>query len=1056
MTAPAPQAALLRRRLAEVPADPAATETLARLGGDARRLVRALAIAPDFVEAWINLGALVTAAGAGTAARGLLRRALALAPSAADGWFNLGVAEPRRERAAEAYRRTLVLDPAALDAATNLAQIWAARAPGLAEPPLERALAVLPAVAPALNALALLRQNGADNDAALLWFRRAEAAAPDDPRIASNALFHLGYTAISRPELLERHLRWARRHAPPSAAPPPRTVPDPARRLRIGYVSADLARHPVGFFLLPALLGRDPLTIETVCYSGRAEGDAMTARLAAAADRWVETASLSDAALAERVRADAVDILVDLSGHTGGHRLAVFAARPAPVQATWMGYPGTTGLAQIDHLIADPVQVPPGEERWYVERIARLEPGYVAYAPPEDAPAVAPLPAARTGRLTFGSLNNLAKINPGVLALWAEVLKAVPGARLLLAWQSLGDPKVQARLRTMAAAAGIAGDRLILRPGAAPADFLGLYGEIDLALDPFPYSGGLTTLEALWMGVPVVTWPGERFAGRHAASHLGQAGLADWIVASPAAYVARAVAAAADLPGLARLRAGLRARLSASPLLDGDAFARRLEALYRRMWRAWCEGEGREAGPRPRSIRRALALEPAMAADWRRHALETASPAVAHRRLGRAMAAAPTALDWSNLAELRRRDGAGGAETAARRALALDPALAAAHNNRGNLLVHAHRRRPAAAAFARALALDPGHREAAYNRAALLAESDPGRAVALYEALLAYHPDLFEARWNRALGLLASGRWRDGWQAHELRLSHPELAPRRVPIRRWDGAPLAGRRLLLAAEQGFGDTLQFLRYVPLAAARGGRVLLDVPAPLVGLARGLSGVERVIESGGPAPEADLTLPLMSLPLVLGVEAPPAPPYLLADPVRRLSWRRRLGRDPRPRIGIAWAGNPAMRNDRRRSLDDRLLAAFADLDEVRLVSLQKDRRPPAGWLDAAPDLLDFADTAALVAELDLVIAVDTAVAHLAGALGRPLWVLLSPAADWRWPHGPRTPWYPNARQMRHGPEEGWEPALARLVRRLRDRPLDLGGDFETAAPSGRPPR
>jgi tetratricopeptide (TPR) repeat protein len=589
-----------RRDLLLAPADPAALEALGRLDRDARWLARALSAAPDFVQARINLAADATSRGAGALAARLLRGALALAPAEVAAWFNLGVASDARVAASPvlavpAYRRALVLDPGALDAATNLSQLLAPQAPSLAEVPLKRSIALFPDQAPALNALALLLRSGADNDGAERWLARASALLPDSAPLASNLLLQLAYSGIAPQTLLRRHLDWARRYAKPAASPPRRDHDpghwrDPEKRLRVGYVSADLARHPVGFFLLPALAHRDRAQVETVCYSGGGAGDRMTERLKTLADRWVETARLDDGALEARIRADKVDILVDLSGHTGAHRLLVFAAKPAPLQASWLGYPATTGLAQIDYLIADRRQIGPEDERFYAERILRLEPGYLAYVPPEDAPEVTPLPALERGSITFGSLNNLAKLNPETLALWAKVLDAVPGSRLLLAWASLGDAGVRQRLGAMAAASGIAPERLLLRPGGDAAAFLSRYGEIDIALDPFPYSGGLTTLEALWMGVPVLTWPGERFASRHSASHLFQAGLEDWIAASPADYVERARRAAADLPALARARATMRQRLSASPLLDARGFAIRLDALYRRIWREWCAG----------------------------------------------------------------------------------------------------------------------------------------------------------------------------------------------------------------------------------------------------------------------------------------------------------------------------------------------------------------------------------------------------------------------------------------------------------------------------------
>jgi len=580
---------VLAQALALAPAQAGTLEALGRTLADARWHRRALALAPGFVAARLNLAAGLSGAGDLAGGLGETRRALALAPDAAPGWFNLGVLGVAA--APSLYERALALDPAHLQAAVNRARLLAGTRPSRAAPALKRVLALFPAAAPALNELARLAQTGLDGPAAFRRFARAHAAHADDPVLHSNWLQQLAYDPdLSRATILARHRDWGRRHAPPAPSPAPDR--DPGRRLRLGYVSADLGRHPVGFFLLPALRHHDRRAFDVVCYSGRRAPDAWTRRLRAEADGWVETADLDDAALEARIRADRVDLLVDLAGHTAGNRLAVFARRPAPLQLSWLGYPGTTGLAAIDHLIADCAQIPPGDECWYVERVERLDPGYVCYAPPEDAPAVAPLPAAARGHVTFGSLNNPAKLNPAVLRLWARVLRAVPGARLLLAWPSLADPEVRSRLEALAAAAGLAPARLDLRPGGGPREFLALYGEIDVALDPFPYSGGLTTLEALWMGVPVVTWPGDRFAGRHAASHLGQAGFADWICPGPAAYVARAAEAAADLERLAALRAALRRRLAASPLLDGAGFARRLEALYRSLWRRRCDGRG--------------------------------------------------------------------------------------------------------------------------------------------------------------------------------------------------------------------------------------------------------------------------------------------------------------------------------------------------------------------------------------------------------------------------------------------------------------------------------
>jgi predicted O-linked N-acetylglucosamine transferase (SPINDLY family) len=259
------------------------------------------------------------------------------------------------------------------------------------------------------------------------------------------------------------------------------------------------------------------------------------------------------------------------------------------VQVKWVGMQNhSTGLAEIDWMLTDRWETPEGYERFYTEKLLRLPDGYVCYSPPPYAPDVVPLPALSRGHLTFGCFNNTAKITQAVLATWARVLRAVPDARLVLKAHQFGEPATTASFAAAFAALGIAPDRLELRAGSPHRSLLAEYGDIDVVLDPFPYSGGLTTCEALWMGVPTVTMPGETFASRHSASHMSNAGLADWVVANEAAYVARAAAAAADLPALAALRAGLREQVRRSPLCDAPRFGHNLGAALRHAWREWC------------------------------------------------------------------------------------------------------------------------------------------------------------------------------------------------------------------------------------------------------------------------------------------------------------------------------------------------------------------------------------------------------------------------------------------------------------------------------------
>jgi protein O-GlcNAc transferase len=288
---------------------------------------------------------------------------------------------------------------------------------------------------------------------------------------------------------------------------------------------------------------------------------------------------------------DEIDILVDLSGHTARNRLPMFALRSAPVQASWLGYFGTTGLNAMDYLIMDEATVPSGEERWCGEALVRLPHGRFCYAPPDYAPSPAEPPAARRGHVTFGSFNNIAKIGPDVMSLWADVLRATPQSRLVLKWKSLADEDVRERLAAAFLGVGVSAERLDLRGHSGHTDMLAEYGDIDVALDPFPFGGGLTSCEALWMGLPIVTWPGDRPASRQTLGFLKLLDLERCVARSRDDYVRIAAGLAAAPDGLAALRRQLRPRMAASPLCDGRRFTPTLEAAFREMWRRWGAGE---------------------------------------------------------------------------------------------------------------------------------------------------------------------------------------------------------------------------------------------------------------------------------------------------------------------------------------------------------------------------------------------------------------------------------------------------------------------------------
>jgi predicted O-linked N-acetylglucosamine transferase (SPINDLY family) len=440
----------------------------------------------------------------------------------------------------------------------------------------------------AIEALAALRRDAGFIDEAIAAYARVVELRPDHAGAASTLLFHEQYRRHDRAALLRRHLQWAQRFMP---SPPPadaaRRDKDAQRRLTVGYLSADLNQSSAAPFIEPILKSHDRRGFRVACYSTSSRKDATTLRLRAAADLWRDIQAMDDDAACALIQADEIDILVDLNGHTRGGRLGIFARRAAPVQITYLGYGATTGVAQMDYRITDSRLDPPGEsERFYVERLVRLPRTMWCFSAPAGMPPVAPLPAAGSGRITFASLNNFAKVSDETLRVWGRILARLPAARLVM----VGVPDGSARRRVIGSldVQGVDPSRVGFHTRLRIEDYLALHAQIDIALDPFPYSGGATTCHALWMGVPVLTLEGDTVLARSGASILHAAGLDDWIVASVEAYEERACLLAGHLPALADLRARLRERVSRSPLCAVADFIAALEACYREAWSSWC------------------------------------------------------------------------------------------------------------------------------------------------------------------------------------------------------------------------------------------------------------------------------------------------------------------------------------------------------------------------------------------------------------------------------------------------------------------------------------
>lgn len=610
-------------------------------------LLRALWLAPDHLGAAINLAMVLDGAGRRPEAQRVLRRSIAFmpavppslvnaalmsAPAAARSWLeraaavapedalvrlNLASILDRLEspRALSEHRRTAALAPGLPAAAVNLAlasrtaksldaaKRWHRRA--LATDPFNpdalaglgavardedrsglgwdrRALALRPEHAPTLANLSHGFFFLGEPAQALRWAMRAEAADPLNPDFGRGAVGLMNFVDWPDPsEVLARHRRWARRHAVP--APKPARRPAQGRKLRVGYLSVSLRRHPVGIFLLPLLEAHDRTQFEIVGYDAGSGADEMTSELRAASSAWREVRGLDDAALTEAVRADDIDILVDLDGHAGGNRLTVFARRPAPVQVTWLDYPGSTGTDCFDAALVDPFEVPEGAERFYSEPVIRLAGGRLVYRPPANAPPVA---EPMGGAVTLGCFNNPAKIGAEALALWARAMSAFPETRLVLKGKSYGDAAIRKRYLETFAAAGVDPARLVFSGWSPHEEMLRELSQLDIVLDPMPHSGYLTSCEALWMGVPIVTRAGARAVERQTGGLLTRVGLQELIARSGDDYVAILSGLVRDPARRRTLRQGMRARLASSSLMDEAGFARTVEAAYRRLWEA--------------------------------------------------------------------------------------------------------------------------------------------------------------------------------------------------------------------------------------------------------------------------------------------------------------------------------------------------------------------------------------------------------------------------------------------------------------------------------------
>ena len=492
------------------------------------------------------------------------KNAIALKPDYAKAHFNLGVVLDKQDHVCEAIEC------------------------------FRRALEINPDFGVAQNSLALALQSLGMVEEAIDCYKKALTLRPESASWHDNLLLALHYSSRYAPkQIYEEHLRFSEMHAESlmQAIKPHENSRDPERRLKIGYVSPDFKSHSVARFIEPVLEKHDHGKFELFAYYSDQTVDLVTNKLKRYFDHWLVITSLRDEDVAELIRRDRVDILVDLAGHTRKNRLLVFALKPAPVQITWLGYPDTSGLPVMDYRITDNITDPVGlADPFYTETLLRMPEIFSCFRAPERSPDVAELPALNNGYVTFGSFNNLAKITPEVVRLWARIINQVPDSRLVLkCWGLLDDKSVKQMIQDVFSMNGVSSKRLtLLGKSASEENHLRCYDKIDIALDPFPYCGTTTSCDALWMGVPVITLQGDTHVSRVGTSQLSNLGYSEFIASNKEDYVAIAQRFASDLNCLKDIRSGLRQKMLASPLMDTPRFTRQLEFAYREVWSKWC------------------------------------------------------------------------------------------------------------------------------------------------------------------------------------------------------------------------------------------------------------------------------------------------------------------------------------------------------------------------------------------------------------------------------------------------------------------------------------
>jgi predicted O-linked N-acetylglucosamine transferase (SPINDLY family) len=988
----------------------------------------ALHIRPDYAQALNNIGLIWSIQDRLDEALICFEQSLAIKPDLVEAHYNLGVAYQKSGelwQARECYRRALDLDPHFAPARS----LYLLSLPILYANPeeieVERAR-----FAASLNQL--IRTTALDTPEQIQRALRG---------VAANTNFYLQYQGRNDLELQKEYGLFVTRvmaaNYPQWSIHKPMPVVASGRRIRVGYLSSCMHAHTAGIFLMGWLEHGDRSQLETFCYHVGERSDEWTAKFRDTADHFHHFPG-KVAEAAAKIEADNLHILVHTDIGMNAVTLQLAALRLAPVQCKGWGHPVTTGLPTIDYYLTSDLMEPEQADQYYSETLIRLPNLALNYSPPRlsSAPKTRSMFGLPDDAVVYLSSQSLFKYLPQHDDIYPRIARQVPEA--LFVFFSHSSPKVTAQLKRRFQHTfqkqGIPA-RLLFLPRLCHDDFLSLNLAADVLLDTLEWSGGHTTLEALSCDLPVVTLPGKFMRGRHSYAFLKRMGLTQTIAAGKDDFIRLAVRLGQDHAFRTAVRDHIKAHKSL--LFKDRSVNTALEVFYRQVVTGnhSFRTVSAPADEWPVLFNTARALQVQGRLDE------------AARLYLRVLAQNPEYRDAHNNLGNIYNDQKKYAEAIAcyRRVVAIKPDLAQGHYNLGSALRQAELFEEALIHLQRAVQLLPDYAEA-WNNLALTFKNvgDFDQALASFDRAVALAPQLAAAHWNRSFIYMLKEEYGKGWRDFHWRFSIPQwksIYPYRLPGRFWDGRPAPGETILVHDEQGLGDTLQFVRYLPQVKALCAKVILETRNELVDLLCAAPGIDQLItrsSDGQPKAEYDHYIPLMSLPGLFGTTRQTIPrqvPYVFADAVKSALWRTRLQND-RPKIGLLWAGRPQHTNDHNRSCPLTTFLPLMRLKGLRFVGLQKG--PAAEQVAELPaeidiinlgdELHDFSDTAALVANLDLVITVDTAVAHLAGAMGRPVWVMIPFIPDWRWGlHGSDTPWYPTMRLFRQPRLKAWEPVV-----------------------------